>query len=276
MKRKKVNLVLIIVFMIGFGILSYPFITQYWNAKVQSKAIASYGKMLENIEVKDYDELFEKGRIYNEQLLKLSFPLVEYRKVNGYNELFNINNNGMIGYITINKINVELPIYHGTNSSVLNRAVGHMEGTSLPIGGLGTHSVLSAHSGLPTAKLFTNLGKLEVNDIFTITILNQTLTYQIDEIKIVEPSDVSHLEIVPSKDYVTLITCTPYGINTHRLLVRGTRISNIVEREIVISSDAYQIDKLMVTFVISIPILGGLIIFALIKPVKRKIEVGEI
>lgn len=276
MKRKKINLVLIVVFILGLIILLYPFITQYFNAKVQSKAITSYGKMLENIEVEDYDELFEKGRNYNKQLSKLSFPLVEYKKVNGYNKLFNVNKSGMMGYITIDKINVELPIYHGTNSSVLNQAVGHMEGTSLPIGGDGTHSVLSAHSGLPTAKLFTNLGRLEINDIFTITILNQTLTYQIDEIRIVEPNDVSHLKIVPSKDLVTLITCTPYGINTHRLLVRGIRISNIVEKKIVISSDAYQIDKLLVTLIISMPILLSLIIFVIFKPVKRKMELGEI
>lgn len=276
MKRKKVNLVLIILFMIGFAILMYPFVTQYWNANVQSRAIVDYGKMLENIKIEDYTEIFNRGRIYNEQLSKLSFPLVEYKKIDGYNELFNINDNGMIGYITINKINTELPIYHGTNSSVLNRAVGHMEGTSLPIGGEGTHSVLSAHSGLPTAKLFTNLGKLEVNDIFTITILNQTLTYQIDEILIVEPSDVSNLEIVPLKDYVTLITCTPYGINTHRLLVRGTRIENIVEKVIEVSSDAYQVDKLSVTLLISMPILLGLIVFVVFRPVKRRIEVGEL
>ena len=182
----------------------------------------------------------------------------------------------MMGYISIDKIRVELPIYHGTSASVLNIAVGHLEGSSLPVGGDTTHAVLSAHRGLPSAKLFTNLNKLEVGDIFVITVLDRKLTYQVDNIKIVEPSDVSDLDIIEGEDYVTLVTCTPYGINTHRLLVRGTRIESVENKAYLVTSEAYQIDKLVVTLVISLPILLILIIYVMIKPVKKKYHEEEV
>lgn len=271
MNKKKIKIILTVIFFVGLSILLYPLISQCWNSKVSTKAITDYGAMLKNIEIKDYTDMFIKGDNYNNELFNLDYPLVQYKKIPGYNELFNTGNNGMMGYISIDKIKVELPIYHGTSSSILNVAVGHLEGTSLPIGGKSTHSVLSAHRGLPSAKLFTNLNKLEIGDIFVITILDRKLTYQVDNILIVEPNDISNLEIVENEDFVTLITCTPYGLNTHRLLVRGRRIENIKELELVITSEAYKIDKLIVTLVITIPILLVLILYVLFKPVNKNI-----
>lgn len=269
MSKRKVRIILIITFLIGISILLYPFICQCWNSKVQTKTIDAYDEVLKSIEAYDYTDMFIKGEQYNQELFKLDYPLIQYKKLTNYNGLFNINDTGMMGYISIDKIKVELPIYHGTSSSVLNVAVGHLEGTSLPIGGIGTHSVLSAHRGLPSAKLFTNLNKLELGDTFVITILDKKMTYQIDKIFIVEPNNVSNLDIIENKDLVTLMTCTPYGLNTHRLLVRGTRIENIKELELVITSEAYKIDTLIVTLVISIPILLILILYVLFKPVKK-------
>ena len=208
----------------------------------------------------------------------MDYPFVEYEKLSNYNYLINIDNDGMMGYIEIDKLNIELPIYHGTSSSILNVAVGHLEGSSLPIGGKNTHSVLAAHRGLPSAELFTNLSKLELGDIFIITVLNRVMTYQVDNIVIVKPSDISHLQIIEDKDYVTLLTCTPYGLNYHRLLVRGTRIETNEEKNIIVTSEAdymkatneliviliqrilkaYNIDKNLVQ-----------ILYVIIKPVKK-------
>lgn len=269
MKGIKTKLILLIMFSSGICILLYPMISQYWNSKVQSLAITDYDKMLTTIEKKDYSDMFIRAEHYNQELAKLDYPLIQYRKIPNYNELLNVFNTGMMGYINIDKIKVQLPIYHSTSASVLNVAVGHLEGSSLPVGGTNTHSVLSAHRGLPSAKLFTHLNKLEIGDTFEITVLDKLLTYQVDQIVIVEPSDVSQLEINQDKDYVTLMTCTPYGINTHRLLVRGVRIDNIEHTEIIVTSEAYLIDKLIVTLVILVPILLILILYVMFKPVKK-------
>lgn len=270
MKRKIIKIIVPVIFLVGVSILLYPMISQYWNSRVQSQAITDYDKVLSNIDIEDYNSMLEEARIYNQQLYNLDFPLVQYKEIKNYSNIINVNNNSMMGYISIDKIKVELPIYHTTSEAVLNVAVGHFEGTSLPIGGPSTHSVLSAHRGLPSAKLFTNLNKLEIGDTFEITVLNEKITYQVDKITVVEPSDVSELEIEEDKDYVTLMTCTPYGINTHRLLVRGARIENIDKKEIIITSEAYQIDKLIVTLVIALPILIALIMYLMLKPVKKK------
>ena len=183
--------------------------------------------------------------------------------------MYDVNGDGMMGYITIEKIKVQLPIYHGTSDKVLNSAVGHVEGSSLPVGGESTHSVLSAHRGLPSAKLFTNLDKVEVGDVFTIRILDRTITYQVDQILIVLPHETEALNLVPGEDYCTLVTCTPYGINTHRMLVRGTRIENIEpDRVINVITEAYQIDPLIVTPAVAAPMLGVLLVVLLIKSSK--------
>ena len=276
MNRKIIKIISFSTILIGLVILLYPFISQYQNSKVQSKAIADYDKMLTQSEIKDYGIIFDEANNYNQKLSNLDFPLTQYKKLSNYNKLIDINHNGMIGYISIAKIKVELPIYHSTSSSVLNIAVGHLQGSSLPIGGPSTHSVLSAHRGLPSASLFTNLNKLELGDIFTITVLDRKLTYQVDQIIVVTPYDISELKIIAGEDYITLLTCTPYGINTHRLLVRGTRIDNVEEIKLIISSEAYKIDKLIVTITIAIPILFTIAIYILIKPNKKKINYKEV
>lgn len=269
MNNKYMKLMLVIIFFSGICILLYPFVSQYLNARVQSHAIADYDEMLSKTEEIDYSVVFDASDKYNKELYDLEYPMIQYKIINGYADIFNINESNMIGYITIDKINVELPIYSGTSASVLNVAVGHLEGTSLPVGGVNTHSVLSAHRGLPSAKLFTNLNKLEIGDSFVITVLDRKLTYQVDKITIVEPNDVSLLEIEDNHDYVTLITCTPYGLNTHRLLVRGSRIENVVEKKLIVVTDAYVINRFIVSLVIAIPILLVLVMYVIFRPVKR-------
>jgi len=270
-KGKRVTIVLIIIFIVGLFLLLYPTISNYINSKVQTKAIMDYNDMYTKIDEKEYENLFSEAYGYNQELYSLKFPLTQYKKISNYDKVMNIDGHGMIGYISINKINVMLPVYHGTAPKTLNRFVGHMEGTSLPVGGENTHSVLSAHRGLPSAKLFTDLNKLELGDTFTITILNKKLTYQIDKILIIEPNDPSNLGINKNEDRVTLLTCTPYGLNTHRLLVSAVRIENSKEIIVNVSEEAQQIDKLIVSFYFAVPILLILILYIMFKPIKQKV-----
>ena len=272
MNKKIAKVILIVIFVVGLLILLYPSVSQYWNSFVQSQAVADYDKLLANIKNKDYTELFKEADEYNQKLAKLSYPLTQYKDLPDYSHIINVNNNGMIGYISVKKIKVEIPIYYGTSPSVLNVAVGHLEGTSLPVGGSSTHSVLSAHRGLPTAKLFTDLNKLELGDIFEITVLDRKLTYQIDNIVVVEPNDVKPLEIKKDEDYVTLLTCTPYGINSHRLLVRGTRIQNIDDLKVYVTTEAFRINNLIVAPIVASPIIFVLLLIVLLKPVGNERE----
>ena len=267
MKGKKITLILLITFFIGLLVLFYPTISEYYNSSRQSKAIVDYDSLL--TEEKDYTLDFEKANVYNQALSKMKSPLTDYKKLSDYEKLINVDGMGMMGYISIPKIKVEIPIYHGTSDIVLNSKVGHLEGSSLPVGGTSTHSVLSAHRCLPKAKLFSDLIKLEVGDTFVITVLDRKLTYQVDKITIVKPNDITDLKIVEGEDYVTLLTCTPYGINSHRLLVRGTRIENVKDLKKVIIAEAYQIDNLIVTFAIALPILLILIMIVMFKPIKK-------
>lgn len=275
-KKKKSGLsstiALVAIFFVGLCVLLYPTISDFWNEKRQSQAIMNYDDMIIDFTPEDFEEHFAKAEEYNRKLNRISFPFVGYSELDDeYYSTLNVNGSGMMGYITIEKIKVQLPIYHGTSDKVLNSAVGHMEGSSLPVGGVNTHSVLSAHRGLPSAKLFTNLDKVEVGDIFTITILNQTITYQVDQVLVVLPNQIDDLYVEKGQDYCTLVTCTPYGINTHRMLVRGTRIENIEEeKKINVITEAYQIDPFIVTPAVAAPILGALLIFLMIKSSKEK------
>ena len=260
MKKK---FILIFIFFIGIILLLYPLVSQWWNSKVLSHTISNYKNMVREV---DYSLHFRDAINYNKKLEELEFPLIQYKDITGYNDLLNVNNDGMIGYITIDKIKINLPIYHGTSSSVLNAFVGHLEGSSLPVGGSSTHSVLSAHRGLPSSKLFTNLNKLVIGDIFSITVLDRTLYYQVDNIVVVEPDDVSKLEIVEGYDYVTLVTCTPYGINTHRLLVRGSRISDIKNyNDIVVDDDINNNSYIYFFFIVFILLVVGVYIILKIR-----------
>lgn len=264
MKRDKVGILLVLMLLIGVCVLLYPALSQYWNSKTQTRAVDNYQDILASLEKEDYTAYFEEAESYNAALAELDDPLLQYDRLNGYDEILDISGTGVMGYITIAKLGVELPLYHGTSSAVLNIACGHLEGTSLPVGGESTHCVLSAHRGLPHAKLFTDLDKMELGDTFTITILDRTVTYQVDQIKVVNPDRVDNVQIVKGEDHCTLLTCTPYGINSHRLLVRGTRIENAVP-VLYVTSNAYKIDSLVATPVVAAPMLLVLLIVLMVK-----------
>ena len=274
MRSRKVMIYLTIGFLIGVCVLLYPSISNYWNSKTQSRAIVDYEAVLQYLEPEDYTALFQAAYDYNEALYKTAFPLVQYKEVPGYYEALKIEGTSIIGYINSPKIGVELPIYHGTSDEVLNRGVGHMEGSSLPVGGENTHCVMSAHRGLPSAKLFTDLDRMEMGDTFQIVVLDQLLTYQVDQIKIITPQEFEDLLIVDGMDYCTLVTCTPYGINTHRLLVRGIRIETILEKPVIyVSNDAFRIEPTLVMPAVAAPMVLAFLIHLMVKyrePPKEK------
>ena len=267
------TIILVLILLAGLGIMLYPTVSDYWNSFHQSQAIANYDAAVAELDDTDYEALFAAAEAYNEHLRNLSAPFSEYEQLaEEYYSVLDVAGNGIIGYINIKKIGVELPIYHGTSDSVLNVAVGHLEGSSLPIGGESRHSVVSAHRGLPSAKLFTDLDELEVGDTFTITVLNRVLTYEIDQILIVEPSQLEALNVVKGQDYCTLMTCTPYGINTHRLLVRGHRTEN-VQGSIVVPKDATKIPAYIAAPAIAIPMLFILLVILMIAYRKKPLKV---
>ena len=266
MRKHKTVIFLTLGFLVGICILLYPAFSDYWNSKTQSHAIVDYESVLDQLEPEDYKAIFDKAHAYNKSLYETDFPLTDYGKVPGYKDALRITDNDMIGYLKIDRIGVELPIYHGTSDDVLNRGVGHLEGSSLPVGGENTHSIMSAHRGLPSSKLFTDLDRVEKGDTFQIVILDQVLTYQVDFIKVIEPTDVSNLQIIEGGDYCTLFTCTPYGINTHRLLVRGVRIETIKEKPVLyVSNEAFRIEPLLVTPAVAAPMLLVLLVHLLVK-----------
>lgn len=277
MKKHLSTILLLLVFILGLAILLYPSISDYWNSMVQSKAIIDYESAIANMTQEDYSAYFEAADAYNAAVAELDFPLMYYdtlderEDLEKYEDILNVDGNGIFGYINIDKIGVQLPIYHGTEASVLNVAVGHLQGSSVPSGGESTHIVLSAHRGLPSAKLFTDLDELEVGDAFTITVLDRVLTYQVHDIEIVLPNEVDSLYVQEGEDLCTLVTCTPYGINTHRLLVHAHRVETVEEKaEIFVPADAYLVDTLIVTPIVAIPMLLALLVYLLIKYRKKR------
>ena len=272
MKKHITTILLILVLVVGLSLILYPTIANWWNSFHQSRAIADYDAILSEMKEEDYTHLFEAAMAYNEQLRQLKFPLMYYDQVPGYDDLLNITGTGIMGYIDIPSIQVELPIYHGTSEGVLQIAAGHVEGSSLPTGGENTHCVISAHRGLPSARLFTDLDKMQIGDTFTLSVVDRILTYEVDQILTVLPHEVEPLYVQEGEDYCTLVTCTPYGINTHRLLVRGTRIENaeevVVKR---VTADAVQIQPLLVAPMVAAPILLLLLIILILpKPKKNR------
>ncbi len=283
-KKKRIShstIILTVIFLVGLGVMLYPTVSDYWNSLHQTRAIANYDAVVAELDETDYEALFQAAEEYNEKLRGLGAPFSEHEELSElYYSVLDVAGNGIIGYINIPKINVNLPIYHGTSDSVLNVAAGHLEGSSLPIGGEARHSVLSAHRGLPSAKLFTDLDELEVADIFTITVLNQVLTYEVDQILIVEPTQMEALNVAAGQDYCTLLTCTPYGINSHRMLVRGHRVENIDDRVIVVTPDAQKIPTYYVIPAVGVPLLFIVLFIMLVasgghKPKKTGDELLE-
>lgn len=265
-KKHKTVIFMTFGFLVGICILLYPAFSDYWNSKTQSRAITDYESVLDNLDSADYTEIFEFAYAYNRALYETNYPLMDYKNVPGYYESLSVSENDMIGYLKIERIGIELPIFHGTSDEVLNKGVGHLEGSSLPVGGENTHCVMSAHRGLPSSKLFTDLDRVEIGDTFQIIVLDQILTYQVDFIKIIEPTDVSDLQIIDGGDYCTLFTCTPFGINTHRLLVRGIRIETAKAKPIIyVSNEAFRIEPLLVTPAVAAPMLLVLLIHLLVK-----------
>ncbi|MCI6948916.1 MAG: class C sortase [Oribacterium sp.] len=231
-KRIIATILIILLFLAGLGIVLYPYVSEYVNAKHASRVVVNYDDAVKEITPEDFSQYFEVAEEYNERLRQNPNPFSEDSRTEGYETALNVDGSGMMGYLEIPKISVKLPFYHGTSGAVLNEAVGHLEGSSLPVGGEDTHVVLSAHRGLPSAKLFTDLPELGEGDIFILTVLDRKMTYQVDQILTVLPTELESLEVEDGQDYVTLMTCTPYGINTHRLLVRGHRIENLPEEEV--------------------------------------------
>lgn len=268
MKKKSsfVTAILIAAFFIGALLLLYPTISDFWNSFHQSRAIASYAEQVADLDENAYDRLWEDARIYNKTLgdRMNRFVMAEEQK-KAYAALLNIADNGVMGYIEIPKVRCNLPIYHGTDEAVLQVAIGHVPGSSLPVGGESTHCVLSGHRGLPSAKLFTNLDELETGDVFMLRVLDETLTYEVDQIRTVLPNELGDLAIVEGEDYCTLVTCTPYGINSHRLLVRGHRVENHAGASTIrVTADAMQIEPLQVAPLVAAPILVVMLIVVLI------------
>ncbi len=272
MKKNSIStIVLVLVFLVGLSLMLYPSVADYWNSFHSSQVLYSYTQEISNLDNESYDAIFQEARAYNQALLEKSnvFHITEEDKKT-YAAQLDFAYNGVMGYVEIPLIDVSLPIYHGTDEAILQTGIGHIEWSSLPVGGIGSHSVISGHRGLPSAKLFTNLDKLKEGDTFTIRVLDEVMVYMVDQILIVLPDEVDNLAIDPGRDLCTLVTCTPYGINSHRLLVRGTRIEGPTETvQIRVTADAIQIEPLLMAPLVAAPMLLVLLVWLMI-PNRRK------
>ena len=270
MKKHSGTILLVLIFFVGLAVMLYPTISDYINQRNQTRVVNSYAQQVDGLSDADYTAYFDAADVFNQEIAADPDALYHADRFSTYSITLDVTGTGIMGYITIEKIGVELPIYHGTSDAVLQVAAGHLEGTSLPVGGASTHAVISAHRGLPSAKLFTNLDQLEVGDTFTITVLDRTLTYEVDNISIVLPTETDSLKVSEGKDYITLMTCTPYGINTHRLLVRGRRITTPDKlKHIRVTSDAIKIEPILTAPIMALPLLLVLLFWLLFAPSKR-------
>lgn len=269
-----INIALIGIFFIGLSLLLYPVISDWWNTSHQSHIIETYSKEVKNMNTGQYQKVLEEAATYNQNIaehgIQWTMTADEFEK---YNALLNVADNGVMCYVEIPQIKCRLPVYHGTDESVLQIAVGHIAGSSLPVGGTDTHCIISGHRGLPSAKLFSNIDKLQKGDHFMLHTLNETLTYEVDQIRIVLPNELEDLQIIPGEDLCTLVTCTPYGVNTHRLLVRGHRVEN--DKSTLINAEAIQIDQLIVASIVAAVLLTGLFIWTVIISVRKKKKKGR-
>ena len=264
--------VLVLILVVGLSLLLYPTFSDWWNSRVQSRAIAHYSDVVSTLQKEDFSKYWETAREYNKQIPERENPYILTKEERErYNRELNIAGDGTLGYVEIPAINLSLPIYHGTDEMVLQVAIGHLDWTSLPTGGAGNHCVISGHRGLPSARLFTDLDQLTVGDVFMLHVLDETLTSEVDQIRIVEPDDTEELLLQEGKDLCTLVTCTPYGINSHRLLVRGHRVENLEQSQVVrVTADAMIIEKLVVAPFVLAPILLVMFIMLLFTTRKKK------
>lgn len=272
MKKNKGNAILILILLVGLSLILYPSVSDYWNAFHQSRAIVSYAETVANINAERYEAMWREAAEYNARLAETGVvwkPSEE--QMAEYRSLLDVTGTGVMAYIEIPKTDCRLPIYHGTEESVLQIAVGHIEGSSLPVGGESTHCLLSGHRGLPSARLFTDLDQLAEGDVFILRTLDETLTYEIDRIRIVMPYELDELRIEPGRDFCTLITCTPYGVNSHRLLLRGHRIANEeLAQTVRVTGDAFQIDSIVVAPLVALPMLLALFVLLLVSSGRRR------
>lgn len=270
MKKNWITIILVVIALGGAGLLAYPTFSDWWNSLHQSRVVASYTDTVSKMDTRENDAILESAEKYNEMVRKrgIRWTMTEEERAE-YEKELDITGTGIMGYLEIPSLNVLLAIYHGTNESVLQIATGHLEGSSLPVGGEGTHVMISGHTGLPSAKLLTGIRSLKPGDTWTITVLNRTLTYEMDQTLIVEPYDLSSLQIEPGADYCTLITCWPEGQNTHRLLVRGHRIDTEKESTVTVTADAIQIRPVYIAPFIAAPVLLLLILIMLISTGRR-------
>lgn len=270
MRKHLSNIFLVLVLLLGLSLMLYPTVSDLWNSAHQSRAVATYTETVSTLNTEVYDQVWADAIAYNERLAQDEFRFhMDEEDLAEYDSLLNIGGNGVMGVVEVPRIGCRMPIYHGTSEGVLQVAIGHIEGTSLPTGGPGTHCAISGHRGLPSARLFTDLDQMKKGDQFMLHILNETFTYEVDQILVVDPEDVTALAIDPQQDYCTLVTCTPYGINTHRMLVRGHRVKNTPESEpVIITSDADLVASWLVALIVGGPPLLLILLFAL--PVRRR------
>ena len=274
MKKHLSTILLFAVLLIGLSLLLYPSFSDWWNSFHQSQAVTTYVEQVASIDDSEYDAIWNEAWEYNQSLLERpNHYLLSDEQTAHYQQLLNIGGNGIMGYIEVPKIGVTLPIYHGTDESVLQVAIGHLEWSSLPVGGESSHCVVSGHRGLPSAKLFTDLDNMEIGYTFLLYVLDEVLTYEVDQIRIVEPHETQELLITEGQDLCTLFTCTPYGINSHRILVRGHRIETVKEAKVLrVTADAMLIDPIFIAPVVAAPILLVLLIALFIPKKKKKQE----
>ena len=272
--RKKRDIIITCVFgfifLAGLSVMLYPTFANWWNHRHQTRAVSAYKEEVAKLDNGETERLLNEAHAYNEKLSRLYAPFTSFDEIPGYEDILNISGTGIMGYVSIPSINVELPIYHGTSDGVLQIASGHIQGSSLPVGGPSTHAVISGHRGLPSARLFTDLDQIVEGDIFTINVLNEVYTYEVERILIIRPEETDKLAIFPGEDIVTLMTCTPYGVNSHRLLIRGHRIASVYDKKIKVGADALQVDFMTVLPAVFVPLLLLLLIYWHITGRRRK------
>lgn len=276
-KENRVTLIIVAVGLLGIGLILYPSVADWWNSFHQSRAVAAYAQKVANMDASEYEKILADAEEYNRKLAANGINWkMSAEEIAAYEKELDITGTGIMGYITIPKIHVELPIYHGIDDAILQIAIGHLSETSLPVGGPTTHCVVSGHRGLPSAKLFTDIDKLVEGDTWTVNVLNRTLTYEVDQIRVVLPTDLSNLQLEQGKDQFTLVTCTPYGINTHRLLVRGHRVDN-AQGEANVIADALQIEPVYIAPFVAIPFILLLLIIMMISTghMKRRKKIRQ-
>ena len=269
-KKHFLTMIIVLVMLVGIGLLAYPSVANYWNQFHQTRAIMAYSETVADLSTADYEKILNDAKEYNKKLGEsgIVWKMSKAQKAE-YEKQLAVDTSGIMGYVSIPKFHIKLPVYHGTNESVLQIAIGHLEQTSLPVGGESSHCEVSGHRGLPSARLFTDIDKIKEGDTWTMNVLNETLTYECDQIRIVEPEDLSNLQITQGKDYCTLITCTPFGVNTPRMLVRGHRIPN-VDGNANLTADAIQIEPIYIAPFLAIPIILILLIVLIASTRKAK------